>query len=175
MTWTKTCQVLLLLLLLLLLHILVTSILCFLPFTTTIVHKTGNTKKKSLSPSVFLLLFLFLCSIAFLFFLQDGKKKPQKTSVKKRSFALLGNFNSLSVSRCVCVSLSLHRFCNSPLQDIKYEIHQFWLVFSLPFFFPSLSVCKKKKLTTTINNCCMLEAIKKNSQQILSYSTQKQN
>lgn len=43
-TWTKTCQ-LLLLLLLLFLHILVTSILCFLPFTTTIVHKTGNTKK----------------------------------------------------------------------------------------------------------------------------------
>lgn len=95
-----------------------------------------------------LLLLLFLCSIVFLFFLQDGKKKPQKASVKKRSFELLDNFNSLSVSRCVCVfslSLSLHRFCNSLLQDIKYKIHQFWLIFSLPFFFPlCLSLCEKK-------------------------------
>jgi hypothetical protein len=150
----------------------------FSSFFTTIVHKTKKHKKEiPFSISVFTFVFVLVFDRLPLLLTRWGKKAP-KASVKKRSFALLGNFNSLSVSRgvCVCLSLSLHKFCNSPLQDIKYEIHQFWLVFPLPFFLclsVSLSLWEKKNfLPTTINNCCMLEANKKNSQQVLLYSTQ---
>jgi len=150
-TRTKTSQVLLLLLMLLFLHILVTSILCFLPFTT-IVHKTRNKKKnKPFLNQCFCFCFCSCVRSSSSSSYKMGKKSPKKLSVKKRSFALLGNFNSLSVSRCVCVcvcvSLSLFtdfvilRFKTSSIKFINFGwfflSHFLSLSLSLgKFFFP---------------------------------------